>query len=154
MPRRPRRPDDSARHFDYDSRPDASPLPPEAPTEPPGYFKDDDPTIWPGGYKPPEDDLPHTGDTTYFGSPPLAQSSEETREISATAPQIQKTVDHLRNKLELGQIAEGNIELAALLGHTAAQVALGRKPSRGMPVEELIQFLLTDPNLKIRIDVG
>ena len=74
--------------------------------------------------------------------------------MKATAPQLEKLANELRQRVSSGTLAEGNLELAAILGFQAAQVALGRKASQGMTTGQLIQFLLEDPNLRIQINVG
>lgn len=71
-----------------------------------------------------------------------------------TAPQLNKIAEYLKRKMESGQLPEGNVELAALLGFQPAQIALGRRPDQGMTPGQLIQFLLEDPNLKVSINVS
>jgi hypothetical protein len=82
------------------------------------------------------------------------RAGSETQELSAaTAPQLHQAVQDIKGKIEDGTLSKGNVELAAILGSRPAQLALGRKPTAGMSANDLAEFLLTDPNLKIDINV-
>ena len=60
----------------------------------------------------------------------------------------------LKEIVAAGGIPEGNVELAALLGHPVARVAMGHKgPYDPKSVRELAHELLIDPNIIITIDV-
>lgn len=85
---------------------------------------------------------------------PPRRGPGETQELPATAAQNQRIAEELKERMTKGEISPGNVELAALLGSQPAQVALGRRAHKGMSPVELIEFLLTDPNLKITINVG
>ena len=78
----------------------------------------------------------------------------ETQALSAdelTAPQTERMAEHITRRMESGELPEGNVELAAMLGHKPAIKALGRHPDMGMEPLELIKFLLTDPYVKITV---
>lgn len=70
-----------------------------------------------------------------------------------TIPQLEAEAGELRERVKLGQLSEGNVELAALLGSHVAQLALGRQLGSGMSVKDLVEFLLSDPNLHVQIQV-
>jgi hypothetical protein len=84
-----------------------------------------------------------------------ASTDENTKILSQTIPQREQYVTQLREAMESGKIAKGNVELAALLGFKPAIQVLGREDKvKPMNSGELIKFLLTDPHLKITIDVA
>ena len=75
------------------------------------------------------------------------------KQDETTANPIQAEAQKVLLALQDG-LPKGNAELAAMLGHAGAQSALHRPLSKGMSKEDFINFLLTDPNLKIEISVG
>jgi len=111
----------------------------------------DDPNVTPSfgaspnsGYEGSEADTKQFRKTERLNVPPS----------QATAPQIQRFADELSRKVRDGQLPKGNLELAAVLGFKPAQLAMKRPQTDGMTTGQLIQFLLTDPNFKIQIDVS
>lgn len=83
------------------------------------------------------------------------RAGHKTEVLPQTIPQMEEYVAELRDAIKSGSIAVGNVELAALLGFEPASRALGRSSKvKAMNSGELIKFLLTDPNLRITIDVG
>jgi hypothetical protein len=84
------------------------------------------------------------------------EARQETQkvDVQGTAPQLQRYAEQLRGRVESGELPRGNLELAAILGFQPAQIAMGRPKDKGMTPGQLIQFLLTDPNLNIKISVS
>ena len=82
------------------------------------------------------------------------RAETQATDVQSTAPQLQRYAESLKARMASGELAEGNVEMAALLGFKPAQIALGREGNQGMSPGQLIQFLLTDPNLKIDVGVS
>jgi hypothetical protein len=80
---------------------------------------------------------------------PQRRSSEAETNVNTYEAEAQK----IRQMMERG-LPEGNVELAAIMGHMPSQVALGRPIGHGMRRSELFDLLLRDPNLKVTLDVG
>ena len=80
-------------------------------------------------------------------------SKDKTQAMNPTIPQLEKVTSGLRSKIASKELGEGNVELAALLGDKASQMALGKNQHDGMSPAELIKFLLNDPNLNVQIGV-
>ena len=80
-------------------------------------------------------------------------SDDDTKNITVAVDmgldvEVQKIKQAMKNGLP-----EGNVELAAILGHGPSQTALNRPASHGMNKSELFDFLLFDPNLRIAITI-
>ena len=84
----------------------------------------------------------------------MPPSAGKAQTQAMTAPQQKMQVSKLLEMMKSGEVAPGNVELAAIMGYAPAQKALGRKASKGLTVPDLIKFILTDPNLKVSINVG
>ena len=132
-------------------------------------------THWPLGVPEPEEKTiklelgPHDptdfridkqGHVTQQVSPPTPEDLSQARKASPneidminslTAAQLDHLVGEIQSRIYEGRVAYGNVELAAMLGHKASQIALGRESMKSMSPGELVKFLLTDPNVKINI---
>jgi len=78
-----------------------------------------------------------------------SQSPHKTQKVASFEDEALAIIQSMEKGLP-----KGNVELASILGHAPSQTALKKPLGQGMSKQELIQFLLTDPNLKIEIGVG
>lgn len=112
-----------------------------------------DTTNWPLGYEVSDPSTDVSATDVSIKRPSETSKLKHAVNQQHTAPQMSKLVGDLQARIYDGKLAKGNVELAALLGHEPSARALGRQVG-DMSQEELIEFLLTDPNLKIRIRIG
>ena len=106
------------------------------------------------GKRYPADAPTYVGDAPNGDRRPKGHKTQELNAAELTAPQADRMASNIAQRVRSGALPEGNVELAALLGYGPAIKALGRNANMEMSAQELINFLLTDPNVKIRIDVG
>jgi hypothetical protein len=80
-------------------------------------------------------------------------SDDDTKNITAAINMDSEVeVQKIKQAIENG-LPEGNVELAAIMGHAPSQITLNRPTSHGMSTSELFDFLLFDPNLRITITI-
>lgn len=79
------------------------------------------------------------------------QQRKFSNKTTATNPFV-KEARRITQAMKHG-LPEGNVELAAVMGHAPSQIALGRSISPGMKRSDLFKFLLSDPHLRVTLGI-